>query len=612
MLRSHVQPSCPHSSSELPCQPCHSPVPVPLPLPPPLPMPARRDCIAPTFNSHAPRTLPKYFSDLEFLFLRSCITTDSEKKYHATRFLELDEQELWECVPEFADPTASFTELTTAIFRLYPEADPERRHSRSDLDALVSELSRLPSLSRTQFADFYRSFFLISTFLIQKGRLSGFEQSFALRRAIPQSIWPQIAQRLAIKLPDVYPGDPYPLASLRDAIHFVLADSSPSTPLSSSTSKLASAAAPFISESSETLAPTLRAAVDCLVDVLAPSVCVRPSASASRPVLPSAQSLPYPATSHLNLPPALHRPLVCSYCSDPAHFIANCPLVTADVHGGLCTRNAEGKVVLPNGLFVPHRIIGPNLRARISSWHSENSAHFALDSQPPHVPAVPRPLPSLPSPSHSSRTAPDVIPVPTITPARSAPVLRSADVTSVPQLHSTSQSSLHSPQLASDPVSAPLPTQTHLSLASSFSIQSRIADLEAQLTTLHNRTLCPLQPQPSPIELCHVSEAESRFAQSQIPFGADSMFPQLCSPQNTVQHRSQCSKSSASDLSMSQPYPASHSQLQLNSFAPEISHPAHRDFTASFSLEHNSSVIPHVPDLVSGRPSSPADLILFG
>jgi hypothetical protein len=48
----------------------------------------------------------------------------------------------------------------------YPEANPERQHSRADLEALISELWQSLSLSRTQFAKFYLSFFLISTFLI--------------------------------------------------------------------------------------------------------------------------------------------------------------------------------------------------------------------------------------------------------------------------------------------------------------------------------------------------------------------------------------------------------------------------------------------------------------
>ncbi|KAJ7143921.1 hypothetical protein C8R44DRAFT_864934 [Mycena epipterygia] len=44
------------------------------------------------------------------------------------------------------------------------------------------------------------------------------------------------------------------------------------------------------------------------------------------------------------------RPFAGSYCSDAAHFIARCPLITADIHAGICGCNAEGKVVLPSVL----------------------------------------------------------------------------------------------------------------------------------------------------------------------------------------------------------------------------------------------------------------------
>ncbi|KAJ7936416.1 hypothetical protein B0H13DRAFT_1558812, partial [Mycena leptocephala] len=99
-------------------------------------MPARNDLIAPVFDSQKPRDLRRYFFDIDFLFSRSHITDDAEKKYHATCFLALDDQELWELVPEFADHAVSFAKFTTAVFRLYPEADPDRRYSIADLTAL--------------------------------------------------------------------------------------------------------------------------------------------------------------------------------------------------------------------------------------------------------------------------------------------------------------------------------------------------------------------------------------------------------------------------------------------------------------------------------------------
>ncbi|KAJ7331033.1 hypothetical protein DFH08DRAFT_619563, partial [Mycena albidolilacea] len=319
-------------------------------------MPARNNRIAPVFDSQQPRGLPKYFSDLEFLLSCSRIADDSEKKYHATRFLALDDQELWESVPEFSDPAASFEQFIAAIFRLYPEADPHHRYSLGDLDALVTELPHAQPLSRARFHEFYRRFFVISTFLLAKSRLGVPEQSRTFVRAIPSNIWRCAHEHLRIKFPHVHPLDPYPLHDLRDAVDFVLLDpDSHLQPRATSPSPM-----PIPIESPAPTEPSIAALVDAVHQLIK---------------LVSAQYQPSPTTSHLDSqPPSSPRPASCSYCSDPAHFIACCPLASADICAGICKRNTEGKVVLPSGSFVPHRITGPNLRTRISSWHRENSA----------------------------------------------------------------------------------------------------------------------------------------------------------------------------------------------------------------------------------------------
>ncbi|KAF7372692.1 hypothetical protein MVEN_00132600 [Mycena venus] len=121
-------------------------------------MPARKDPIAPIFDPQQPRDLRRYFPDLDFLLSRSHITADFEKKFHATRFLSIDDQELWELVPEFTDAAASFEQFTATIFRLYPEAEPHRRYGIADLDALVTEHSRIAAPSRATFLKFYCRF----------------------------------------------------------------------------------------------------------------------------------------------------------------------------------------------------------------------------------------------------------------------------------------------------------------------------------------------------------------------------------------------------------------------------------------------------------------------
>jgi hypothetical protein len=70
-------------------------------------MPARGDRNAPQFDSAKPRELPCYFSDLEFHFTRTSVVDSTEKKRHTTRFLGVEDQDVWESLPEFG-PVSSF------------------------------------------------------------------------------------------------------------------------------------------------------------------------------------------------------------------------------------------------------------------------------------------------------------------------------------------------------------------------------------------------------------------------------------------------------------------------------------------------------------------------
>ncbi|KAF7343828.1 hypothetical protein MSAN_01964000 [Mycena sanguinolenta] len=401
-----AQPPLPVSS---PTPDLHTPS-----LPPPT-MPARNDRIAPVFNSQQPRDLPKYFSDLDFLLSRSHIADDSEKKYHATRFLALDDQELWELVPQFADPAAS--------------------HSLADLEKLATEFAHLQSPSHICFAVFYRRFFVISAYLLAKNRLSMHEQSRIFVRAIPSNIWHHAQLRLRILFPHVHPLDPYPLNDLCDAVDYVLLDPDSHLPQPG----IMSTPVPISTESFAPADPSIAAVIDSmnkLIDLISSQEQKLPAASH-----PDSPPPPVASRPDLQPPPSL-RPPSCSYCSNPTHFIARCPLVTADVAARICKRNAEGKVVLPSGLFVPHRFVGPNLRARIVSWHATN-------------PACPAP----PAASHISVPRPSTSHATVLQPHESL---------------STSQ-----PQ---HPIPAPCSAPT-----STFSTENHILELQAQLDAFRSR-----------------------------------------------------------------------------------------------------------------------------
>ena len=96
----------------------------------------RGDCAAPTFNPVQPRTLRRYFKDLELLFTRCKIEPDGEKKRYTRSYAPIKAADMWKMLPMFA--TGTYQEFKDAIFALYPGAGTVRRWTRNDLWDLVA------------------------------------------------------------------------------------------------------------------------------------------------------------------------------------------------------------------------------------------------------------------------------------------------------------------------------------------------------------------------------------------------------------------------------------------------------------------------------------------
>ncbi|KAF7314134.1 hypothetical protein HMN09_00572600 [Mycena chlorophos] len=326
-------------------------------------MPARGDRTAPHFDSKKPRELLRYFSDLEFLFNRASVTDNAQKKAHATRFLEVDDQDIWESLPEFTTANKTWDEFKTAVTKLYPGSDKERKFSMNDLDALIGEQGRLGILSRGEYGEFYRQFLLITAHLIAKNRLSSAEQSRAFRRAmISVSLWDAIHRRLQIKKPDVHPDDPYDIADMNEAAEFVLAGTSAAVPATAATAAHTAPAAPEIKQ--EPAVSSLVESLSGLIKILATQA--------------QQQSAPRPNNNNYNQPAAGNE---CNMCGGTHHFIRNCEVV--DEYTRLAARSCRP------------RIPGKYLKDRIDEWHRQNPGQLAaaqlllgLAPQPVAVPAL--------------------------------------------------------------------------------------------------------------------------------------------------------------------------------------------------------------------------------
>jgi hypothetical protein len=87
--------------------------------------------------------------------------------------------------------------------------------------------------------------------------------------------------------------------------------------------------------------------------------------------------------------------LVCIFCGLTGHFISECLTCRDYIAKGKCKKNADGKVVLPNGQFTPRNIPGWFIKERIDEWHRRNpeaptvpALMYGIAPSPPLTPAL--------------------------------------------------------------------------------------------------------------------------------------------------------------------------------------------------------------------------------
>jgi len=183
-------------------------------------MPARGHATAPKFILLQPRELPCYFNKLNNLFQDANISDEGIKKVQACRYIDIDESELWQVLPEYTNN--SYDKWKKAVLTLYPGAMEDCKWSMADLNQLLGSTSRMGIMNSDKYAKYYCKFFTITQFLIGKLQLSESEQSCLFQWGFQLLLWAKIEWWLEVKIPDHYPGDPYDFEKIKEAVTHVL------------------------------------------------------------------------------------------------------------------------------------------------------------------------------------------------------------------------------------------------------------------------------------------------------------------------------------------------------------------------------------------------------
>lgn len=125
-------------------------------------MPARGHATAPTFDPSQPRTLRQYFADLEVLYTSCQIATEVEKKRYVAHYTDIDTSELIESQDKFGDTTKMYADLKSALLKLYPGAEEERKYTNKDLESLILLWQCCGIHSVSELGSYHRDFLTIS------------------------------------------------------------------------------------------------------------------------------------------------------------------------------------------------------------------------------------------------------------------------------------------------------------------------------------------------------------------------------------------------------------------------------------------------------------------
>ena len=357
-------------------------------------MPPRGDRSAPKFDSSQPRELGRFFSDLEFLFQECNVISDAEKKAHATRYLSMEDADIWTSVTEYTDVTKTFADFKNAIIRLYPASNDLFRHTMNDIDLLVGMRQRIGIFSLLDLADYTRQFKGIAQVLLNGKIASESDLQRAYVRGFQPSLWIHVINRLQHLIQNISATAPYDIDKVYEAASWVLQSN------------------PFGSAANTTAFPPMMPPMPYApapasgyphASMYAPAP-MQNYAPIQAPIAPQAPQAPEPEIKMENLKTifadfqkgfaeilaqAQHSnqwrggssgsgssSKSCNFCGKE-HFIRDCKLVDEYIVAGKCKRNIEGKVVLPSGSFVPREITGSLLKDRVDEWHRRNPNQLA-------------------------------------------------------------------------------------------------------------------------------------------------------------------------------------------------------------------------------------------
>ena len=305
-------------------------------------MPSRSHHSAPKFDSK-PASLSPFLDEVEQL-AESCGLSSKQTIEWAVRYAPNDERELWQM--QDAVGSEDWEQFKKEIFELYPGSTGERKYSIANLQTLIERQALVNIEDSDDFGTYRRMFLTVATYLKKKSRLTDREISIYFLQGLAPAFREKVQSQLKAENLKHHSDDPYTLSEISTAALFVLSCDHAGTPRREITPGTIKRETFDMSKGYENLN------INAIADEIAKRI-----SSLERQQTSGGTNVPRPRSNY------------CIFCSEQDHYLSNCPSAADYIQKGLCQKNTEGLVVLPNGSRIGRDVPGRNLKDRIDNWH---------------------------------------------------------------------------------------------------------------------------------------------------------------------------------------------------------------------------------------------------
>lgn len=307
--------------------------------------PGRHDRNAPKLDGQ-PGQVSRYFEDIEWIEAQGSLG-DAWMRKALTRYASPTVARQWKAIPEITDASKTWAEIKDAILKYYPGDDKPRKYTKADMMRYVTERAKNPIETREEVAAYKLGFLPLAKDCIDNGYMLKTDVEHAFLSGFTGRLRDAIDRRLYVTEVSTHvDGDPYPVEKIYECADTLLKSPSfiPPPPNEPPTSLVPTVTPTVVikTEEPDFLAMTKQ------IQLLSERVEALTAAS-RQPDRGNASGSSYRG---------------CIYCSDLGHSRRDCPHIAEDIKANQCAINAEGKITLPNGSYVPRNTPGATMRER--------------------------------------------------------------------------------------------------------------------------------------------------------------------------------------------------------------------------------------------------------